>query len=130
MFDYQDVRLIAIHRIQTIEILNSKITVPVGFELDNFINEGALHFGTGKKIKFEANINSDLLIFLKESPLSEDMKVISGKEKHKLKASVIDSWQLYWWILSQGDQIEILKPVYLRKSIKQSLEKSLKLYDE
>ena len=128
IFDYGDVRLIAVHRIEAAEALDKEVRRPEGFSLDDYINQGALHFGGGENIKLEAIVHPYLLELLKESPLSEDMKIISKGDVHKVKATVVNSWQLDWWIKSQGDYIEVLKPAFLRKRIKDDLEKTLKSY--
>lgn len=36
---------------------------------------------------------------------------------YRLTASVTDTWQLRWWILSQGADIEVIKPVAFRRDI-------------
>jgi predicted DNA-binding transcriptional regulator YafY len=56
------------------------------------------------------------------------MKVISKDNIHKVKATVTNSWQLDWWIKSQGSLIEVLKPLSIRKKIKKELEKTLANY--
>ena len=34
-----------------------------------------------------------------------------------MRATVADSWQLRWWILGQGDAVEVRKPVALQRKI-------------
>jgi predicted DNA-binding transcriptional regulator YafY len=43
-------------------------------------------------------------------------------------AAIRDSWQLQWWILSQGDGIEIIAPKALRKAIGDSLKSAGEYY--
>lgn len=44
-------------------------------------------------------------------------------------ASVDDTWQLSWWILSQGNGIEITEPKSLRNKIVSDLRDALDQYD-
>ena len=128
MFGYTDIRLCALHRIKNAEMLKALVNRPKDFCLDNYIDGGSLQFGSGKAIKFEATVHSLLLEFLEESPLSEDMKTSTKNDIHTIKATVVDSWQLFWWIQSQGSLIEVVKPVALRKKIIRELEKTISTY--
>ena len=49
--------------------------------------------------------------------------------KWQLTASVRDSWQLWFWIRSQGSDIIVQKPKILRKEIIESLKETLKGYE-
>ena len=60
-----------------------------------------------------------------ESPLSTDQVM----EQDTIHATVQDSWELRWWILSQGAGIEVLEPMALREEIAQSLRDACKRYD-
>jgi predicted DNA-binding transcriptional regulator YafY len=54
---------------------------------------------------------------------------ISGKDEWvTLTATISDSWQLRWWILSQGGSIEVLSPSCLRKDIAEEVTASYRLY--
>ncbi len=91
--------------------------VPAKYSVDQYINQGAMEFGTGKIIKLQAILTEDLAWYLSETPLAEDQKISYRNGKSHLTVSVRDSWQLYFWILSQSNGIEVLKPAYLRKRI-------------
>ena len=128
IFDYGNPILCAIHRIKSIEILKVKVNYPANFCLDKYIEHGGLQFGGGKPIKLEAIVHPLLFDYLIESPLSKDMKTSSKNGVHKIKATVIESWQFNWWIRSQGSMIEVVKPISLRNKIEHELVKTLKNY--
>ncbi len=107
-------------RIFTFEIARK----PDCFDLDDYIAGGALQFGSGETIRLEANISNSLARILAETPLSED-QTIAGE---KLTATVLDSWQLEWWILGQSYGIEILAPDSLRVRIGNLLASAASLY--
>lgn len=110
-------QLYALHRIR-----NATNTFEVAkrlenFDLDEYIDKGELNFGNGKEIKFSAWIDDNLAKTLNETPLSIDQKLIEGGEYVKLIATVPDTYQLTWWIMSQGDSLEVIAPVGLRRKI-------------
>ena len=126
--DYDDIRIYALHRFTSAIHLHEKGFRPKEFNIDDYLNSGFMHFSTGKSLKFEAVANEWLTQILIETPLSVDQKVTTYGKSFKIKATVIDSWQLHWWILSQGESIEIVKPLSLRRNIKKSLVSALSKY--
>ena len=68
---------------------------------------------------------ADLLRLIAESPLSTDQEM----EQDTIQATVQDSWELRWWILSQGAGIKVLEPMASREEIAQSLRDACKRYD-
>lgn len=127
-FDYEDARLYAMHRIKAAKRLGKECRRPENFSLDSYLASGALDFGDGKRIRFEAMVAESLATLLRETPLSEDMEIQEGENGFLLTCTVIDSWQLHWWILSLGDEIEVLAPKELRKKIAQRLRDAAGVY--
>lgn len=129
-FDYADVRLYALHRFQAASRTYEPAKAPKGFKLSQYVDEGALQFGGGRSIKLLARISDDLAKRLEETPLASNQKIKSTPNAIELSASVIDSWQLHWWILSQGAAIEIVTPDALKNRIRDAHQDALKNYDE
>lgn len=118
-FEYDDPRIYALHRFSRAEPLTQRIRRPKGFDLDEYIRGGAFQFGAGEPVKLKAKIVCDLAHILEETPLSEDQKLVwdQGEQRYTLAATVIYSWQLRWWVLSQGAAIEIIGPELFRQEI-------------
>lgn len=130
-FDYDDVLIWALQRISSAQMLDITRTVPAGFELKKYIESGALHFGSTKPVKLTAKIYSpELVKILQETPLSEDQKIKVADDAYCLTATVRSTWQLEWWILSQGADIEVVSPKRLRQGIQESLKNALTHYIE
>jgi predicted DNA-binding transcriptional regulator YafY len=125
---YTDVRLFAVHRFKQVEPLVTPCNRPADFDLKSYIDSGAMQFSQGEMIQLRARINSDLVKLLSETPISTDMQIKSVGEGHELTASVLDSWQLHWWVLSQADGIEVLEPHKLRAEIGRKLQTANALY--
>lgn len=127
-FDYADVRLYALHRFQSAGRTYESAKRPKSFKLAQYVDEGALQFGNGQVLKLAARIDERLAKHLTETPLSANQKIKPIDGGFELSASVVDSWQLHWWVLSQGGAIEVLSPPALRERIVSSLKAALNLY--
>lgn len=99
-----------------------------GFSLDTFLASGAAQFGTGSTIALKARVADDLARLLEETPISKDQKITTRSGVHTLTATVMESWQLHFWLRSQGPGITVLKPAALRNEIIAALEKTLACY--
>ncbi len=94
---------------------------PSDFDLNGYIASGALQFGSGESIRLKARVSEELAHILAETPLSVDMQLVSDGNGKTLSATVPDTWQLRWWVLSQGEAIEVLAPTELREEIAATL---------
>jgi predicted DNA-binding transcriptional regulator YafY len=128
-FDYPDVRRYAVHRIRAAKMSSEPLKKPAGFDIDAYIAGGGFQFGTARELKLQARVQAPLVELLTETPLSADQKIVPAKEPwHMLTATVLDSWQLWWWLLGRGDQIVVVKPVALRRNLAQTLKAAAKQY--
>ena len=127
-FTYTDVRLYAVHRITGANVQAEPAHRPDGFSLDDYIAQGALQFGDGRTIRLKARVSPWLADILTETPLTADQRLERAGEEFRLTATITDSWQLRWWILSQGQGITVLEPEALRKEIGGELRKCLANY--
>lgn len=128
--DYEDVRLFALHRIRHATRTTQPIKRPDNFDLDEYIQAGGLQFGNGKTIQLIAWVGYDLARILEETPLSKDQELVWDRDMMKLTATVADSWQLIWWIMSYGDEMEVISPVTLRRNIAARFSSALAQYDD
>lgn len=124
--DYDDVLLYALHRISEAKRLYAPSQRPPGFDLDAYIAGGALQFGSTQLIPMTAKVADHLSRLLLETPLSADQTLEEGR----LRATVQDTWQLEWWLLSQGESIVVTGPQALRERIKARLQRTLAAYGE
>jgi predicted DNA-binding transcriptional regulator YafY len=127
-FQYDKPLLYAIHRIASATVLEEPAKRPKGFSLDVFLAGGGAQFANGESITLKAQVSDELARLLEETPLSKDQKITTRAGVHTLTATVQESWNLHFWILSQGASIAVLKPVSLRKQIIAALENALGNY--
>lgn len=131
VFEYDDPRIFALHRMVTARLLKEPARRPADFDLDDYLEKGGFQFGGGVLIKLRALLTPKLAYYLEENRLSEDqvIKQVSGG-RCRLTATVPDSWQLGFWILSQGDGIVVEQPAQLRRSIQERLRDALDGYSK
>lgn len=130
-YDYSDVRLYAVHRIEVANLLDEDITKPTGFSLETYVTGGALQFGAGEQIDLTARMNQTLASILDETPLGSNQIITPDVgSTYLLHVRVADSWQLRWWILSQGANIEIIGPAHIREKTRETLSQALAQYAE
>lgn len=121
-FKYTDIHLYVLHRIISATKTEKPSVIPEGFRLDSYIASGALQFGMNGSICLNAQIQEGLAYILNETPLAADQHIEENDGIINLSATVTDSWQLRWWILSQGASIKVMEPVALRKEIADTLQ--------
>ena len=129
VFDYEDLRTLAMHRIQSATMLEEATKVPTGFSIDDAIISGKFGFGEGKQIRLEAIFSNGTGDHLFETPFSSDQILTELEDGNvKLVATVADTPQLAWWLLGLGDGVEVVKPAALRKSIAETIARMQKIY--
>lgn len=129
--DYSDVRLYALHRFRKAQILKDAVHIPDGFNLDDSIANGLAEFANqGAPIQLELRCREGVTAYLNETPLSSDQNIKSDLDGwFRLTATVNDTWQLHWWLLGQGDGVEVYAPLNLREKIKTTLVNASKFYN-
>lgn len=127
---HSDVRLFALHRIRSADILRTPCIVPPGFTLQGYVDSGAMAFGIPTPITLKAWITNDLARLLAETPLSTDMQLEPEGEGKLLTAKVKDTWQLRWWALSHAGSLVVREPLALRDELTAQLRRALGLYQQ
>jgi len=127
--DHPTVFQFAIQRMGKTEI-HDQPSIPLpGFSLADHLARGGSQSSAGKPIRMKATLNEHLAALLEETPLSPDQKITRVAGKIILTATLPRSWQLDFWLLSQGPAITVNKPVSLRKFIADRLRETLANYD-
>ena len=131
-WDYADVRLYALHRFGKVEMLEATINTPEGFDLDQALAGGLAEFANqGEPICLELRCTASAAAYLAETPLAADQTIEIDDDKDgwvRVTATVNDTWQLHWWILGQGAEVEVRAPRYLRSRIKNNIQNTAKKY--
>lgn len=128
-FHYPDLRLYVLHRFTAAVVTDAAATRPDDFDIDHYIARGALQFtGTEQEFPLILAVNETLARLLQETPLSADQEIRIKAARTTVHATVVDSWQLRWWILGQGENVQVLKPATLRREIAKTCRRMLANY--
>jgi predicted DNA-binding transcriptional regulator YafY len=116
--DYDDVRTIALHRIQHAEMRYEAARQNAGFDLDAFIASGQFGVIAGAPITLRAVFSRAAGEHLHETPLCADQVLVPGPDGSlHLTATVPHTRSLIWWLLGFGDGVEVCEPAGLREEI-------------
>lgn len=110
----------SLYRMSSVENIYIATDIPKDFDLDDYIARGALQFGSGKRIQLVAQVSKRLADELAEARLSEDQSF--NEDRTQVSATVADTWQLHWWILSKAEEIVVIEPLELRHEIVKKLQ--------
>ncbi|MGZ8287779.1 MAG: helix-turn-helix transcriptional regulator [Telluria sp.] len=115
---YDDVRTIALHRVQQAELRYEPARGKPCFQLDDFIASGQFGVLTGEPIVLRAVFSRAAGEHLFETPLSTDQVLCpAGDGRLHLTATVPDTRALVWWLLGFGDGVTVQEPPGLRAEI-------------
>jgi len=127
--DYPDIRQLALHRFRDATPTDDPVTIPKGFKLDHYINQGAFDYPVGDFIDLEFKANSFVIEALKETPISHNQGVRPFNSDWVIvSARVKETEQLHWWLLGYGPQVEVLQPPHLREWFKNKSREMARLY--
>ena len=116
MYAYEDIRILALHRIRSAKELEASSQRTEGFCLGQYIAKGAFGFAAGDDvIRLVARFAAPAAEHLRETPLSKDQNLVEEGDTICVSATVSDSPQLRWWLMAFGSQVEVLEPVPLRE---------------
>lgn len=115
---YSDIRLYAAHRIVAAALGEEPVIRPTGFTLDDYIAQGVLHDAPPSQIDLTLRVSARMAAILVETPLADNQRMEpDGQEGVVVRATLPQTWQLEWWILSGAGQVQVLEPLALRERI-------------
>ena len=116
--DYADVRQLALHRMRSARVLDQKASKPAGFDVDREVERSQGMGGSGEPLRLVARFWKRAGLHLLETRLAADQVVEEADDDHfRLTATVNDTAQLRWWLLSFGSKVEVLEPQGLREEM-------------
>jgi predicted DNA-binding transcriptional regulator YafY len=127
--DYQDPRFLAVHRIDSAELLNSNALKPQTFDIDEFIlREFGIRIGSAP-LNLVLRIRGVLAKYLAETPVAANQTMTPvDAEWTKVQVSVQDTVQLRTWIRSLGPDAVVVEPEALRLQLKREWDELASLY--
>lgn len=116
---YEDLRHFALHRMQAAESTYRDANQWPDFDLDDYIEKGAFSYPQGGQIDLVLKCDAEVAKHLFETPLTpEQITEVLPDGRVEVRASVLDSQQLRWWIQGFGAHMEVVAPDHLRAHFK------------
>lgn len=118
LFDYEDMRQLALHRLDKVRVLTQPRRAMPGFDVADYAAGQGGRIGTQGPIQLVVRFDAAAAEHLYETPVSADQSLIPVEdgERVELRATVDDDDQLHWWLLGFGPQVEVVAPRALRES--------------
>src|ERR1700674_1555737 len=118
LWDYEDVIQLDLHRVKSATLLEQPIHKPAAFDIDEYIRRGEFGFRQGDAIRLVVLFERGAGLPLAETPLSKDQKIKETPDQRlRVEATVADTEELRWWLLAFGGEVEVLRPVKVRRDI-------------
>jgi len=131
LFHYEDIRLLALHRLNKAKQLEEAGWTPEGFRLREYVASGAVDVLEGPDIQLVADFQRDAARHLSESPLSADQTIEDRSgDLTRVIATVGNTKQLRWWLNGFGAAVEVIEPANLRKEMAANANALLERYRE
>ena len=118
LWEYQEIRQLALHRVIDAVETDKAIIKPEGFDLDRYIEQGEFQYPVGPMVRLKLKMHKEAAAHLYETPMSEDQRIEKIDPDYAcVTATVRESAQLEWWIRGFGSAVEVVEPLSLRSSI-------------
>ena len=106
---YDNERSLALHRIISAKASTIAFERPKDFDLQKYDDDGQFGFGKGRRIRLTFRIKKSAGAHLLETPLSTDQEVTDLGDWYEIKATVVDTAQLQWWLGGFGDNVNAVR---------------------
>lgn len=127
--DYKDARFLALHRIDSAELLEANSARPDSFDIDEFIlREFGIRLGK-EPINLSLRIRGVLAKYLAETPVSADQILTPIDDAWtRVEVKVQDTIQLRTWLRSLGPDAVVESPDFLRNQLNDEWRELVNLY--
>lgn len=128
--EYDNVVMFALHRFTRASLLDKSAHHPPGFDFDEWIRKGGFDaLDNPKSIQLHARFHPSTAEHLRETPLSENQTITEESDGWvRIRAEVLNTQQLLWWLRGFGDGVEVIKPVSLRNQLAANAKAMAKMY--
>lgn len=115
---YNEPRTLALHRMERAVVLATASAAPAGFSLKGYVDAGGFGCGGTEQITLDATWHDRAGIHLIQSKLAVDQVVKElDADTTRIKAKVLYTERLVWWLLSFGERVEVHGPRKVREEI-------------
>lgn len=128
----------ALHRIKSARLTTLSASKS-SIDINDLKQAGRLRFGNQGRIELVLATSAHTASLLAETPLAPDQTIeraagadagstAATTHPYRVSATVDDSWDLLFWLMSQGSKLEVLEPPALRARIHADIRAALAQY--
>lgn len=119
LFNYEDVRQLALHRFSDAVELADPSRQPAGFDFRVYASTSARPLLSKGRIALVCRFSAPAAEHLRETPLAIDQTLadLDDGERVEVRATVEDDEQLRWWLRAFGVNVEVIEPKALRSEM-------------
>ncbi|MEJ5209527.1 WYL domain-containing protein [Denitratimonas sp. CY0512] len=121
LWEYDDLRLLALHRMSQPELLDTPARQAKDFDLSNYLREQSpFDFPGSEEWHLQLRVHGWLARHLEERRLSKDQRIEPNGDDADtaiVRATVRESERMVWWLRSHGPAVEVLEPAALRQRL-------------
>lgn len=130
LWEYQDVKQFALHRFILVENTDEPALQLDAFDLQDYIQQGHFEYllPESETLNLKIKMNRYIAKHLMESKLSIDQTIEPLDNDFLLTATVKNTHQLRWWLMSFGSGLEVLEPLDLRAEFKKTIDEMFDSY--
>lgn len=125
------IRTFSLDRIKELEILDKTFDYPKDFDGKEYFSDsiGVIVGEESSAEKILLKVKASQANYIRDLPLHESQKEIERKEDYSIfRLYVHPTYEFYSEILSHGNRVEILEPLWLREQLEKQIDSMLKLY--
>lgn len=130
--EHEDLRLLALHRIQSVELIHRPSRRKPDFDLQAYIQQGGFGFGdvaTTDVIELSMLFHNGGGHHLIDTPLATSQQVEHlDAQTLKIQVELPLTPKLTWWLTSFGPDVEVLSPVSLRNTLAERHRRAAEYY--
>jgi predicted DNA-binding transcriptional regulator YafY len=120
----REVRMFAVERIRSISVTDHPYQMPLGFNVEDYVQDALLIMRGGRRIEVELLFSKAAAAWVKDKswhPSQDTQLLKNGSLRMTLK--VADNDELVGWILSLGSQVRVVRPESLGVKVREEAKK-------
>jgi predicted DNA-binding transcriptional regulator YafY len=116
--------MFAVERIRSISVTDHPYQMPLGFNVEDYVQDALLIMRGGRRIEVELLFSKAAAAWVKDKswhPSQDTQLLKNGSLRMTLK--VADNDELVGWILSLGSQVRVVRPESLGVKVREEAKK-------
>lgn len=124
-----EIRVFAFSRIKSVKLMEKSFSMPEDFTISDHLDTNIGVFAHDKKYKVNLKFSKTAAPFIKERVWHDNQDIHEfSNGSIKLMFSTNQLNETLFWVLSWGENVEVVSPPELKNMVKERLQKMIKIY--